>query len=152
MGAWLKRAVPIALGLLYVVSPFDLIPDTLIGPGWLDDLAVLGLLGYFLWHLQGQTARGGPGGRAAEAGRSEPQAEERREREEDPYAVLGLESGASSEEVKKAYRRLVAQYHPDKVSHLGKEFQDLAHRRLIEIQRAYQHLVGRSRRFWRRGA
>lgn len=151
MGAWLKRAVPIVLGLLYVLSPFDLIPDTLIGPGWLDDLAVLVLLGYFLWHLQGRPARGRPGGGAAEARRPESRAEGSREREEDPYAVLGLEPGASREEVKAAFRRLVAQYHPDKVSHLGKEFQDLAHRRLIEIQRAYQHLIGRSRRFWRRG-
>ncbi|MBI2080399.1 MAG: DnaJ domain-containing protein [candidate division NC10 bacterium] len=143
--------VPIVLGLLYVLSPFDLIPDALIGLGWLDDLAALILVGYFLWSLQGRVARGRPGGGPAGAGRAEPRAEGRREREEDPYAVLGLEPGASREEVKTAYRRLVAQYHPDKVSHLGKEFQDLAHRRLIEIQQAYQYLVGRSRRFWRRG-
>ncbi|MBI4390815.1 MAG: DnaJ domain-containing protein [candidate division NC10 bacterium] len=143
--------VPIVLGLLYVLSPFDLIPDALIGRGWLDDLAALILVGYVLWSLQGRVARGRPAGGAAGAGRAEPRAEERREREEDPYTVLGVEPGASREEVKTAYRRLVAQYHPDKVSHLGKEFQDLAHRRLIEIQQAYQYLVGRSRRFWRRG-
>lgn len=32
---------------------------------------------------------------------------------EDPYKVLGLERGASDEEVKKAYRRLAKKYHPD---------------------------------------
>ena len=32
---------------------------------------------------------------------------------EDPYQVLGLERGASDEEVKKAYRRLAKKYHPD---------------------------------------
>ena len=58
MGAWLKRALPLILGLLYVLSPFDLIPDVLIGLGWFDDLAVLALLGYFLWRLQGRAARG----------------------------------------------------------------------------------------------
>ncbi|MGH7376159.1 MAG: DnaJ domain-containing protein [Candidatus Methylomirabilales bacterium] len=152
MGAWLKRALPLILGLLYVLSPFDLIPDVLIGVGWFDDLAVLALLGYFLWRLQGRAAAARRGGGTAGEGEAGPRAEETREREEDPYAVLGLEPGASREEVKVAYRRLVAQYHPDKVTHLGKEFQDLAHRRLLQIQRAYQHLSGHSRRFWRRGS
>ena len=32
---------------------------------------------------------------------------------DDPYKVLGLERGASDEEVKKAYRRLAKKYHPD---------------------------------------
>jgi len=151
MGAWLTRALPLILGLLYVLSPFDLIPDVLVGPGWLDDLAVLVLLGYLLWRLQRGSPRGHRDGGAPGGGEAGPRAAEPREREEDPYTVLGLEPGASREEVKAAYRRLVAQYHPDKVAHLGKEFQDLAHRRLIEIQQAYQRLTGRTPRFWRRG-
>jgi molecular chaperone DnaJ len=32
----------------------------------------------------------------------------------DYYAVLGLEKGASEEDIKKAYRRLAVKYHPDK--------------------------------------
>ena len=32
---------------------------------------------------------------------------------DDPYKVLGLERGASDEEVKRAYRRLAKKYHPD---------------------------------------
>ena len=31
----------------------------------------------------------------------------------DPYKVLGIDSGASDEEVKKAYRKLSRRYHPD---------------------------------------
>ena len=31
----------------------------------------------------------------------------------EPYSVLGLEPGASDEEVKQAYRRLAKKYHPD---------------------------------------
>jgi hypothetical protein len=151
MGTWLKRALPLVLGLLYVLSPFDLIPDVLIGPGWLDDLAVVALVGYFLWRFQGRAAGARRDGGTPAGGEAGAGAEGTRERAGDPYAVLGLDPSASPDEVKAAHRRLVSQYHPDKVSHLGKEFQDLAHQRLIEIQRAYERLTGRTRRFWRRG-
>lgn len=33
---------------------------------------------------------------------------------EDPYAVLGVDSSASDAEVRRAYRRLMSQHHPDK--------------------------------------
>lgn len=32
----------------------------------------------------------------------------------EPFSILGLEPGASDTEIKKAYRRLSIQYHPDK--------------------------------------
>lgn len=32
----------------------------------------------------------------------------------DYYEILGLQKGASSEEIKKAYRKLAMQYHPDR--------------------------------------
>lgn len=58
----------------------------------------------------------------------------------DPYAVLGVKPGASREEIQTAYKKALQQYHPDKVSHLGKDLQDLANRKTQEIQRAYEKL------------
>ena len=57
--------------------------------------------------------------------------------EEQYYAVLGLEKGASFDEIKKAYRQLSMQYHPDKVGHLGDEFKGVAEEKMKEINVAY---------------
>jgi uncharacterized Zn finger protein (UPF0148 family) len=59
----------------------------------------------------------------------------------DPYEVLRITSGASKEEIKAAYFNLIKQYHPDKVSHLGQEFQKLADEKAQLINRAYQILM-----------
>jgi hypothetical protein len=58
----------------------------------------------------------------------------------DPYAVLHVARGASKAEIKAAYRREMALYHPDKVQHLGTTLQELAHQKTIEIQQAFQLL------------
>ena len=52
----------------------------------------------------------------------------------DYYAALGVERGASQEEIKKAYRRLAQKYHPD----VSKEPE--AEARFKEIAEAYQTL------------
>jgi hypothetical protein len=59
----------------------------------------------------------------------------------DPYQVLRITRDASKEEVKAAYFNLIKQYHPDKVSHLGQEFQKLADEKAQLINRAYQVLM-----------
>jgi hypothetical protein len=59
----------------------------------------------------------------------------------DPYYVLRITRDASKEEVKAAYFNLIKQYHPDKVSHLGQEFQKLADEKAQLINRAYQTLM-----------
>lgn len=57
--------------------------------------------------------------------------------EDQYYAVLGLEPGADFNEIKKAYRKLSMQYHPDKVGHLGEEFKKVAEDKMKEINMAY---------------
>jgi len=59
--------------------------------------------------------------------------------EERYYAVLGLQSGADFVVIKKAYRKLSMQYHPDKVAHLGEEFKGVAEEKMKEINAAYDY-------------
>lgn len=55
----------------------------------------------------------------------------------DHYHTLGLSASASRDEIKKVYRQLAMQYHPDKVSHLGPELIAFAEKKFKDIQEAY---------------
>jgi hypothetical protein len=57
------------------------------------------------------------------------------------YELLGLEPTADADTIKKAFRREIARYHPDKVVHLGAEFQDMAATRAAELTVAYKTLT-----------
>ena len=57
------------------------------------------------------------------------------------YEMLGLQRGASLEDVKKAYRRLALTYHPDRVSHLGKEYAKVAEEKFKMINEAYEKVT-----------
>jgi curved DNA-binding protein CbpA len=62
------------------------------------------------------------------------------------YDLLGIESTASPEDVKRAFRHQIARYHPDKVQHLGAEFQQMAAVRAAELTEAYRILSDLGRR------
>lgn len=55
-------------------------------------------------------------------------------------ATLGLPAKATGEEIKRAYKRLMLKYHPDRVATLSLGEQEAAHRRAQEINAAYQTL------------
>ncbi|MCU0394116.1 MAG: DnaJ domain-containing protein, partial [Thermoflexibacter sp.] len=59
----------------------------------------------------------------------------------DYYYILGVQSSASNEEIRKAYRKLSLKFHPDK-NEGDKFFED----RFKEIQEAYEVLVDEARR------
>ncbi|MDD2374778.1 MAG: J domain-containing protein [Eubacteriales bacterium] len=56
-----------------------------------------------------------------------------------PYDVLGVRQGASQDEIKKAYRKLVKQYHPD--NYRDHPLESLAQEKMQEINTAYDQLT-----------
>ncbi|HSH52070.1 MAG TPA: TerB family tellurite resistance protein [Bacteroidales bacterium] len=56
------------------------------------------------------------------------------------YKILEVDPGVSDSEVKKAYRKMAIKYHPDKVSHLGKDFQQNAKEKFQRVNEAYEKI------------
>ncbi len=56
------------------------------------------------------------------------------------YEILEVDAKASDEEVKKAYRRAAMKHHPDKVAHLGEEFQRAASEKFKSVQQAWERV------------
>jgi DnaJ-class molecular chaperone len=54
------------------------------------------------------------------------------------WQVLETTEHATLEEVKAAYRAKVQKYHPDRVNNLATDFQELADRKMKEINQAYE--------------
>jgi DnaJ like chaperone protein len=61
----------------------------------------------------------------------------------DPYVVLGLLPGADREEVRRVYRLLVAEHHPDRLIAKGvpEELIDVATARMQAINQAYNQII-----------
>jgi DnaJ like chaperone protein len=151
------KIIIIILVILYALNPYDIVPDLLLGWGWLDDLVILGALWRYLYAIKrGQSFFGkyfqqnqkftddGVGSEYSQRhqfGQDDQFSME--PGESDPYKILGIERNATPEEVKQAYRQLANKYHPDKVAYLGDEFKKLAERRFKDIQKAYQELVSK---------
>lgn len=147
----------IILAIIYVLSPYDILPDFIVGWGWLDDLAILGLLFRYLYFNKrkreynkanfeqaSKTFEQNKGQRFTnEKANGSNSQFEKKHSIKDPFEILGIEKDASQDKIKEAYRKMAKQYHPDKVIHLGKEFQEIAEKRFKEIQKAYEMLKGK---------
>lgn len=59
---------------------------------------------------------------------------------DDAYRVLGVSPQATDEEVKKAYRRLALEHHPDRVAKLGDDVRRAAERKFQEINAAKERI------------
>jgi hypothetical protein len=59
---------------------------------------------------------------------------------DNPYRVLGLTDEATDAEVDRAWRRLIAQYHPDKLTGVADELRRQAETRARAINAAYDRI------------
>ncbi len=53
--------------------------------------------------------------------------------------ILGLSGRIAARDIKRQYRQLMAQYHPDKVGHLGEKLQNVAEKESKQIVEAYEY-------------
>ncbi len=159
------KFILILLGLAYLISPADLIPEiALPWIGWIDDSLVMlclyhliryGRLPSFLFKKgtkqsfekktqgpeQTKTNRKAEPNSANATGQStKDNGSEKNRTFKSAYNILGVDSSASWSEIQDAYKNKAKQYHPDKLSHLGEEFSNLANEKFLEIQQAYAKL------------
>ena len=56
------------------------------------------------------------------------------------YSILGISSTATDEEVKKAYRKMAIENHPDKVGYMGEDIRKAAEKKFMAINEAYEKI------------
>jgi uncharacterized membrane protein YkvA (DUF1232 family) len=150
------RAKVVVIGALgYFILPIDAVPDLIPVAGFTDDLAVLLIATTTVvahikpahrqrarelldWerNTKGAESLGDDGWRAKGQRTFSSDAEKER------YYMntLELSGDITASVLKDRYRELAHKYHPDKVQHLGTEFQQMAGHKLKEINAAYEYL------------
>jgi DnaJ-domain-containing protein 1 len=63
-----------------------------------------------------------------------------------PWYILGVAPGTSVQEIKKRFRRLALQYHPDRLSLLSGEEKQAAEEQFITIRQAYKQVLSEQRK------
>ena len=57
------------------------------------------------------------------------------------FAILEIDKNASDEEIKKAHRKMVIKYHPDKLQGVSKDIIKLAEEKFLLVQHAYENIM-----------
>jgi DnaJ like chaperone protein len=58
----------------------------------------------------------------------------------DPYAILGIQRDADDRAIKRAYRKLISEHHPDRLGDLPDDMRRRAESRASEINAAYERI------------
>ncbi len=155
MGRYLKILL-IICGAAYFISPLDIIPDQILPfVGWLDDGLIIATIIYMLKYgkfpsfffkrdsskiaKEFEKAQTQFNSQNKTTGNQDKTTSEKLEKT--PWEILGVPPNATKKEIQSAYKAAIKKYHPDKVSHLGKEFSQLANDKFVEIQKAYDFLM-----------
>lgn len=59
----------------------------------------------------------------------------------DHYKILGIQKGASKDEIKQAFRKLAMEFHPDKHSQSSKTLKDSSTQKFKQLSEAYETLI-----------
>lgn len=65
---------------------------------------------------------------------------------DDPYRVLGVSANASDADIDQAYRRLIRQYHPDRLAGVADDLRREAEKKASAINAAYDRIQALRRR------
>jgi DnaJ like chaperone protein len=95
-------------------------------------MALMAMKGYAWNGPTGGRGHGGGGG-----GYVPPQ---RNSQGPDPYTVLGIQRDADERAIKRAYRKLISEHHPDRLGDLPEDMRRRAESRASEINAAYERI------------
>ncbi|MGR3177351.1 MAG: DnaJ domain-containing protein [Candidatus Anammoxibacter sp.] len=156
---------------IYFILPYDLIPDFFGLFGRIDDFVLIGWLIWFIrkrlsrpkTNYQNFNQQNKPNGfssgqrqerrsqynensnksrnHQSHGCQEETKTEKENAEDNNPRAILNVSRFATKDQIKKSYKELIKKYHPDKVAYLGDEFQKMAHKKMVNIQKAYETLM-----------
>jgi DnaJ like chaperone protein len=99
-------------------------------------MALMAMKGY-AWNATGGSRSYGGAGQGGGGGYVPPQ---RNTQGPDPYAVLGIQRDADDRAIKRAYRKLISEHHPDRLGDLPDDMRRRAESRASEINAAYERI------------
>lgn len=128
------KTIFIIIAVIYVLSPLDFLPDLLGLIGRIDDLALVIFLFWKYKQIKNNAFS------RQNTYNTESVNNSKKQEAFCPYKTLEIEKTASKQEIIKAYKIKIKEYHPDKVEHLGDELKEVAKKKILDVQKAYEIL------------